>query len=81
MVSRAATPPTLDRLDSRTIEDPKVKKFRKILERENGPDLESLKQLAWSGIPQPFRPLVWRLLLGSVFGSRNVSYCKLVILT
>lgn len=39
------------------------RKFAKLLHGSNV-DLESLKKLGWCGIPTPYRPMVWKILLG-----------------
>lgn len=41
----------------------RIQKFKKVLHSSNV-DLTELKPLAWSGIPNEFRPLTWQLLLG-----------------
>jgi hypothetical protein len=43
--------------------EPRVAKFTRLL-NEPVVDIEALRELAWSGIPQHLRPLCWRLLLG-----------------
>lgn len=40
-------------------------KFKSCLEKENI-DLEGLKKLSWSGIPDEIRPMVWKLLMGLI---------------
>ncbi|MCO5590366.1 hypothetical protein L7F22_044336 [Adiantum nelumboides] len=56
---------TILRLSSggRATDSARIAKFRKEL---SAPivDLDSLRELAWSGVPSDMRPLVWRLLLG-----------------
>jgi hypothetical protein len=47
----------------RSMSEPRVAKFTRLL-IEPVVDIESLRELAWSGIPQHLRPLCWRLLLG-----------------
>ncbi|KAG4305683.1 hypothetical protein PORY_000593 [Pneumocystis oryctolagi] len=41
----------------------KVNRFKQILEDANV-DLDILKKHAWNGVPDEFRPTVWKLLLG-----------------
>lgn len=47
----------------RATDSARIAKFRKEL---SAPvvDLDSLREIAWSGVPSDMRPLVWRLLLG-----------------
>jgi hypothetical protein len=47
----------------RSMSEPRVAKFTRLL-NEPVVDIEALRELAWSGIPQHLRPLCWRLLLG-----------------
>ncbi|KAL7411818.1 rab-GTPase-TBC domain-containing protein, partial [Mrakia frigida] len=39
-------------------------KFIKVLNVDSGVDISELKSLAWNGIPEGLRPVVWQLLLG-----------------
>lgn len=41
----------------------RIKKFKMLLEMQNL-DMEALKELSWSGIPQVVRPTTWMLLSG-----------------
>jgi hypothetical protein len=40
-------------------------KFKNMLELPNI-DIEALKKLSWSGIPEEIRPVVWKLLMGII---------------
>ncbi|KAF6259561.1 rab-GTPase-TBC domain-containing protein [Scenedesmus sp. NREL 46B-D3] len=48
---------------SRASSSIRVAKFHKLL-NEPLVDLDALRELSWSGIPQELRPVCWRLLLG-----------------
>eukprot|EP00879_Flechtneria_rotunda_P004453 GHRR01004704.1.p1 GENE.GHRR01004704.1~~GHRR01004704.1.p1 ORF type:complete len:208 (+),score=72.30 GHRR01004704.1:301-924(+) len=48
---------------SRASSSIRVAKFHKVL-NEQLIDLDALRELSWSGIPQELRPVCWRLLLG-----------------
>eukprot|EP00250_Pteridium_aquilinum_P033386 c5538_g1_i1 orf=275-1639(+) len=62
---KGTTPSQTLRLSSggRATDSARIAKFRKEL---SAPvvDLDSLREIAWSGVPSDMRPLVWRLLLG-----------------
>lgn len=40
-------------------------KFKNILESQNI-DIEALRKLSWSGVPEEIRPTVWKLLMGII---------------
>lgn len=46
--------------------DPKVAKLRKLIHEDEVTDLNVLRTIAWNGIINEERPLVWKLLLGYV---------------
>uniref|UniRef100_A0A060T6Z5 ARAD1C17578p n=1 Tax=Blastobotrys adeninivorans TaxID=409370 RepID=A0A060T6Z5_BLAAD len=56
----AQTAAEVEELNSRLS---RINKFKKILQATNV-DLEQLRKLAWSGVPQELRPISWQLLLG-----------------
>jgi hypothetical protein len=49
----------------RSMSGPRMEKFKRILD-DQVVNLDTLRELAWSGIPPSLRPLCWRLLLGYV---------------
>jgi hypothetical protein len=57
--------PTVSVSSLRSMSEPRLAKFAALL-GESVVDLIALRELAWSGIPPPLRPLCWRLLLGYV---------------
>lgn len=54
---------SMQNLPQFTIVDPKIKKFKQLLESESL-DIEALRKLSWNGIPSEFRGIVWKILLG-----------------
>lgn len=54
---------TSSAIDANTQRLSRIQKFKKVLHSSNV-NLTELKPLAWSGIPNEFRPLTWQLLLG-----------------
>lgn len=49
--------------NSNTLRLSRIHRFKKILHSSNV-DLNELKPLAWSGVPNELRPITWQLLLG-----------------
>jgi len=49
----------------RSMSGPRMEKFKRVLD-DQVVNLDTLRELAWSGIPPALRPLCWRLLLGYV---------------
>eukprot|EP01088_Endostelium_zonatum_P015319 TRINITY_DN3699_c0_g1_i1.p1 TRINITY_DN3699_c0_g1~~TRINITY_DN3699_c0_g1_i1.p1 ORF type:complete len:430 (-),score=85.52 TRINITY_DN3699_c0_g1_i1:21-1310(-) len=41
----------------------KTKKFERLLEQPNI-ELSTVRELSWSGIPQQYRPIIWKILVG-----------------
>lgn len=57
------TPKTTAELEEMNSRITRLNKFKKVLQASNV-DLNELKRLAWSGIPDELRPISWQLLLG-----------------
>ncbi|KAJ6218192.1 hypothetical protein RDWZM_009349 [Blomia tropicalis] len=53
-------------LSNRSSEDPKIVKLRKLMYCDQQTDLNQLRTITWSGIPNEERPIAWKLLLGHV---------------
>ncbi|KAM5336177.1 TBC1 domain family member 22A [Glossophaga mutica] len=59
----ASDPSTLSSSALSEREASRLDKFKQLLAGPNT-DLEELRRLSWSGIPQPVRPMTWKLLSG-----------------
>lgn len=60
LVADTRTNAEIEELNSRLS---RINRFKKVLQASNV-DLNELKRLAWSGIPEELRPMSWQLLLG-----------------
>ncbi|POY74471.1 hypothetical protein BMF94_2470 [Rhodotorula taiwanensis] len=61
-------PPNPEEEGERGRENRRKRKFLEVLGDEENVDLAELRKLAWSGVPNELRPMVWQLLLGYLPG-------------
>lgn len=62
-VSTSDSSLTFEKREERINRATRFAKFKRVLEAENI-DLQELRDLSWSGVPEKIRPVVWQLLLG-----------------
>jgi hypothetical protein len=70
-------------------EDPKLRKFKKLVYDDEVTDMNQLRAMSWAGIPFDVRPITWKLLLGylpvmksrrsQVVESKRADYEQLVL--
>ena len=66
--SRPASPqaPSSELATPRTLSKSLTERFSDCIYGSSAIDLEKLRKLAWSGIPNELRPMVWKVLIVSV---------------